>query len=120
VTEGGTLDTRALDELRESVGGDAEFLAELVDEFLADAPSQLESLRDAAAAEDAETCRRAAHTLKGNARTFGAEKLALLCLEVETAAAAGDLGVARARVEAISEAWSEVRSELLPLRGGSS
>jgi histidine phosphotransfer protein HptB len=120
VTEDRTLDTRALDELRESVGGDAEFFSELVDEFLADAPRQLESLRDAAAAEDAETCRRAAHTLKGNARTFGAEKLASLCLEVETAAAAGDLDVARVRLDAIAEAWSEVGSELLALRGGSS
>src|SRR4051812_37763268 len=49
-TEGlrSALDTGTLDELRNSVGGDQEFLAELIDDLLADAPAQLESLREAA------------------------------------------------------------------------
>ena len=36
------LDNAVLDELRESVGDDSEFLAELIDTFVADAPGQLE------------------------------------------------------------------------------
>ena len=80
-----------LGELRESVGDDPEFLAELVDDFLADAPAQLESLREAATSGDAAGARRAAHTLKGNSRTFGAGELASLCQEAETAAGEGDL-----------------------------
>ena len=42
-----------LGELRESVGDDPEFFAELVGDFLADAPDQLESLRGTAASGDA-------------------------------------------------------------------
>ena len=58
-----------------------------------------QTLREAAATGEAETARRAAHTLKGNGRTFGAEGLASLCLEAETAAAAGDLDAVRQRLE---------------------
>ena len=36
------LDKAVLSELRESVGDDPEFVAELIDDFLADAPSQLD------------------------------------------------------------------------------
>ena len=118
MTEGGTLDTRVLDELRESIGGDEAFFSELVDEFLADAPRQLQSLREAATAGDAEACRRAAHTLKGNGRTFGAEELAALCLEVETAAAAGDLDAVLPRLEEIDQAWEQVRAALDAARDG--
>ena len=49
----GALDNAVLGELRESVGDDPEFVAELVDDFLADAPIQLESLREAATSGDA-------------------------------------------------------------------
>ena len=51
------LDNAVLGELRESVGDDPEFLAELVDDFLADAPTQLESLREAATSGDATRAR---------------------------------------------------------------
>ena len=47
------LDTAVLSELRESVGDDPEFLAELIDDFIADAPAQLASLREAATSGDA-------------------------------------------------------------------
>lgn len=110
------LDRQVLDALSDSVGGDREFFAELIDELLADAPRQLQALRDAATAGDAETTRRAAHTLKGNGRTFGAAELASLCQEVEAAAANGDLGVALSRSAEISEAWERVRAALVAER----
>jgi HPt (histidine-containing phosphotransfer) domain-containing protein len=111
----GALDTGRLDELRVSVGDDDEFFAELVDEFLADAPVQLESLRAALSSGDADSARRAAHTLKGTGRTFGAETLASLCQEVETAAAAGDLGTGLARIDGIDQEWARAQSELVAL-----
>ena len=110
------LDTGTLDELRDSMGGDDEFFAELVDEFLADGPVQLESLRTALSSGDADSARRAAHTLKGTGRTFGAETLASLCQEVETAAAAGDMDAGLARIDGIDHEWARVQSELVPLR----
>lgn len=109
---------RALDELRDSVGGDHEFLAELVDDFLADAPAQLESLRAAASSGDADTARRAAHTMKGTSRTFGAGALASLCADAEAAAGEADLDGVRARLDGIDEEWARVRGELLVFRDG--
>ena len=112
------LDHRVIGELRESVGGDQAFVAELIDELLDDAPRQLETLRSAATGGDAEGARRSAHTLKGNARTFGASTLAELCLEAETAAASDELDVVIARLDAIDTAWEQVRSALIDARDG--
>ena len=106
------LDRRVLDDLRESVGGDQAFVAELIDELLADAPIQLASLREATATGDAETARRAAHTLKGNGRTFGAAEFSSLCQEAEAAAAAGDLDAVAQRLDAIDASWEQVRAAL--------
>jgi len=112
------LDKDVLGELRESVGDDPEFLAELIDEFVEDAPGQLESLRAAATAGDATSARRAAHTLKGNSRTFGAGDLASLCQETEAAAGAGNLDGVLSRVDEIDREWARVCRELLALRNG--
>lgn len=91
------LDQGALDELRR-LGGD-EFLTELVDTFLADAPAQLAGLH----ASDVDEVRRAAHTLKSNGATFGAGRFSELCRELEELAKSGDLAGASdlaARIEA--------------------
>lgn len=106
------LDRRVLDDLRESVGGDQAFVAELIDELLADAPIQLASLREATATGDAETARRAAHTLKGNGRTFGAAEFSSLCQEAEATAATGDLDAVAQRLDAIDASWEQVRAAL--------
>jgi HPt (histidine-containing phosphotransfer) domain-containing protein len=114
----GAVDDVVLGELRESVGNDPDFLAELIDDFLADAPTQLESLREAAGSGDAERAMRAAHTLKGASRTFGAAELASLCQDAESAAGAGDLGAVLARVNEIDGEWARVGADLLVLRDG--
>ena len=83
------VDSAALDRLRESVG--EEFLGELVGTFLDDAPAQLTTLRGAFERGDAEEARRAAHTLKSNGATFGAEGFSELCRQLEEKAKASDL-----------------------------
>ena len=110
------VDYAVLDELCKSVGDDPVFVAELVDELLQDAPAQLESLRGAASSGDATGARRAAHTLKGNGRTFGAGGLASLCQEAETAAAAGDLDGVLSRLDEIQGEWRRVCAELVVWR----
>ena len=112
------LDDAVLGELRQSVGDDPEFLAELIDDFLADAPVQLESLRRAAGAGDAVLARRAAHTLKGNSRTFGAGQLASICQEAEAAAVADKLDAVLSRLDEIEREWARVSTELVALRDG--
>jgi HPt (histidine-containing phosphotransfer) domain-containing protein len=116
--EDGAVDTGALDELRASVGNDPEFFAEIVGDFLTEAPDQLDALRAALASGDAPRAARAAHTLKGTSRTFGAGGLAALCQEVEAAAGSGDLETGSARIDRIDGEWARVQSELAALRDG--
>jgi HPt (histidine-containing phosphotransfer) domain-containing protein len=115
---GDTLDVRALDALRETVGGDQEFLSELISEFLADAPRQLDSLRAAAASGDAETARRAAHTLKSHGATFGVKRLEAACRTLEAHAREDDLGDVEGLVVEIEDALAESRPALEELAAG--
>ena len=113
---GNSIDTGSIAELRANVGGDGEFLVELIDEFLADAPVQLESLREALGSGDVERARRAAHTLKGTSRTFGAEALGLLCQEAEAAVGVEEIDASLARLDGLDAEWARVRNELLTIR----
>lgn len=85
------LDDAAVAALRDTVGGDAEFLSELVSEFLADLPVQVAGLRSAVAAGDAGEARRIAHTLKSHGATFGVSRLETSCRELESRAHDGRL-----------------------------
>jgi HPt (histidine-containing phosphotransfer) domain-containing protein len=98
------LDRAALDELAEMTGGDPEFLGELIETFYADGSDLLATIESSASGGDTAALRRAAHTLKSNARTFGAAALGEVCQEIEERAAGGNLGgvvelVERARGE---------------------
>jgi HPt (histidine-containing phosphotransfer) domain-containing protein len=75
----------------ESVGQDPQLLGEIVAAFRAEAPLLLADLRQAAVAGDQESLRRAAHTLKGTLRYFGAESVAELAFGVETLSRDGHL-----------------------------
>ncbi len=68
------LDPAVLQGLSDTVGAD--FVAELVETFASEAPAMLAELRAAQTAGAAERLRRAAHSLKSNAHTFGALRLA--------------------------------------------
>ena len=75
------IDAATFAELQDSAG--AEFAAELVGTFFEEAPGMLAELRSARTAGDADRFRRAAHSLKSNANTFGALRLAALARELE-------------------------------------
>jgi len=110
------LDPAALDTLRE-IGGD-EFLGELVDSFLAEAPSLLGEIRDAMESGNAENARRAAHTLKSNAATFGANALSELCRELEELARTGDVAGADELLGQVGVEYARVEAALAALREG--
>ena len=61
----------------------AEFVVELVDTFLEEAPGMLAEMRSAQAAGRADAFRRAAHSLKSNSNTFGATRLAEMARSLE-------------------------------------
>lgn len=75
------IDRAVFGELQQSTGAD--FVVELVDTFAQEAPSMLAELRAAHAAGEAERFRRAAHSLKTNANTFGAIALGAKARELE-------------------------------------
>ena len=106
------IDTAAFDELLETVGGDREFLAELIETYLSDSPGLFAELRAAIAAGDAAAARRAAHTLKSTSASFGATDLSAQCREIEAAAAAGDLVGLEERVDRAEEAYRAVEAAL--------
>jgi HPt (histidine-containing phosphotransfer) domain-containing protein len=66
------LDTTRLDELRAAVGDSYDMM---IDMFPESAREELDALRAALDVGDAPTARRAAHTLKGVAASFGATRL---------------------------------------------
>ena len=76
-----TIDITTFKELQEAAGAD--FVVELVDTFLEEAPQMVKELRAALAEGDADKFRRAAHSLKSNSHTFGALKLGAMARELE-------------------------------------
>ena len=76
----------------------------------------LEELRGALAAADSETVRRAAHTLKSNAATFGATGLSEACAELEGCARIGDLTDGEHSLRQIEAAYAAVVPELAAMR----
>lgn len=75
------IDNATFVELQANTGAD--FVVELVDAFLDDAPALFDALRAAQASGDANAFRRAAHSLKSNGNTFGALELGALARELE-------------------------------------
>jgi HPt (histidine-containing phosphotransfer) domain-containing protein len=100
------LDPAALEGLRE-IGGD-EFVTNLIETFLADAPPLLAVLSSA----DVDEVRRAAHTLKSNGATFGATRFSELCRELEMLARTGELAGAPDLAVRIEAEYARVVEEL--------
>lgn len=108
----GIIDETVFHELCESAGTD--FANELVDTFAEEAPGMAAQLRAARAAGEAEGFRRAAHSLKSNALTFGALRLAQLARELEQ----GGLPVDAQRTEDLEGAINEALQALRALGRG--
>ncbi len=109
-----TIDRATFDALRETTG--AEFVAELVDTFLEEAPAMLSELRGAYAAGDADRFRRAAHSLKSNSNTFGATTLGALARELELGGIAKAAEGGGAALEALTQEYARVAAALTEMR----
>ena len=104
-----SIDLKIFNELREATGAD--FISELVHAFLEAAPVQIAQMRSALTASDVEAFRRAAHTLKSNAATFGAAELSALARELEMLGRENNLAVGN-RIEVLNEAFERVKNRL--------
>jgi histidine phosphotransfer protein HptB len=108
------LDDSTLAELLASVDGDTEFVVQLIETYLADAPQQLSAIDAAAAAANAVNLVRPAHTLKSSSATVGALRLAALSRRLEMAGRSGSLedGTVRADLEALPGEWAATAEAL--------
>jgi CheY-like chemotaxis protein len=84
---GAPLDPASLERLKKMLGSKAAaMLPSLIDSFFKDGAKLQASAQQAIEQGNAPELRRAAHTLKSNARNFGALKLGELCQELENRA----------------------------------
>jgi HPt (histidine-containing phosphotransfer) domain-containing protein len=118
VTDGGPLDRPTYDALLKMVGGDREFVAELVDTYLADAVDQLAGLDAAIAAGDVAALVRPAHSLKSSSLNVGALQLGEVARQLEEQGREGRfegavelVADARSRFEAVRVALLDRRAE---------
>ena len=108
------IDAATFAELQASAGAD--FVEELVDTFREEAPPMLAELKRALSAEQAEPFRRAAHSLKSNANTFGALALGGLARDLELGGL--DAGRQPGALERLDEAYEHAAKALKELGGG--
>ena len=110
------IDKTVFAELQESAG--AEFVDELVDTFIEEAKGLLAELRSARADSHADRFRRAAHSLKTNANTFGASRLGSLARELELKGLDADPARDTAAIAALEAEYARAASALKDLCNG--
>ena len=110
------IDAATFAELQAAAG--SEFVAELVDTFLEEAPAMLADLREAQRSAQAERFRRAAHSLKSNCQTFGALELGEMARALELGGLNADPARDAAALDALEAAYARAASELKELSHG--
>ena len=110
------IDPAVYAELRTTTG--PEFAAELVNTFLEEAPGMLAELRGARAGGDTDRFRRAAHSLKSNANTFGAVSLAAKARDLELKGFDADPGRDLSALAALDAEYAAAAAALKALRNG--
>ncbi len=106
------IDAATFAELQDTAG--AEFVSELIGTFLEEAPQMLGELRAAMAGASADRFRRAAHSIKSNANTFGALRLGEMARELEL----GGLATDAAPIDALQAEYERVAAALQDLAHG--
>ena len=108
------IDQVTFDELKQMSG--AEFINELIDTFLEDSPKLIDEIKSALGVNNADAFRRAAHSMKSNAATFGASQLAALAKELEMLGKENKLHETGDKLSVLEEAYESVREELKRLK----
>jgi len=108
------LDTSAVERLRATMGQGFE---ELLSTFLEDSRELVDTIRRALGRKDTDAFRRAAHSLKSNAASFGATTLSSLAKELETLARSGSVDGAAPRVERLAVECERVARALREVDG---
>ena len=110
------IDKAVFKELRDNAGAD--FITGLVQTFAEEAPQMLADLRAARAAADTDRFRRAAHSLKSNAATFGAVDAVALARTLELDGLAASPALDEAAIDALQAALDRALAALQELARG--
>jgi len=78
-----------------------------VAQFVDGVPAQIDDLREALQARDAESARLIAHRIRGAAGIFAKQELSDRALDVEEAARCGDLSAARELTDVLAESLQD-------------
>ena len=109
-----SIDHTVFSELQATAG--VEFATELVGTFLDEAPGMLAELRQALSDRDDVRFRRAAHSLKSNAATFGATRLGALARDLEHTGLAAGQQQTTAALAALEADFAKVAAALISLK----
>ena len=93
-------------------GGDPDFLAGLVDEFIDDASNLMNEIRQSVEGASAPRLQQSAHTLKSSAAMFGAAEMSLTCEELEEMGSKGTLSEAAKALALLEAQFSAVERDL--------
>ncbi|HEX5240394.1 MAG TPA: Hpt domain-containing protein [Candidatus Limnocylindrales bacterium] len=99
------VDLGVVDALRESVGGDDDFVRELIETYVGEGGDHLTALAHAVASGDAAAAVRPAHTLKSSSASVGAMRLSELCRSIEAATREGRSDGLADQVESVRATW---------------
>ena len=95
---------------------DPAFLVELIDMYLTDSPELIEQIKTGLVNGDIESVRRAAHSLKSNSLTFGANRLGNAARELEMIAKAGTLEGADLKLAVVEVEYAQLEPLLVELK----
>lgn len=110
---GAPLDTKTLQSLRKMAGARATVvLAQIIDNYLTEAPQLLQAMRGAVVKGDAAALQQAAHKLRSASANLGATTLSQLCKALEALGCAGTTAEALAGVLQVESVYETVKAAL--------
>jgi signal transduction histidine kinase/DNA-binding response OmpR family regulator/HPt (histidine-containing phosphotransfer) domain-containing protein len=110
-TQSEGLDAGVFVTLRQMLGQD-QFLAEVIDIYLDDAPKLLQVMKKAVAQGKVTSLQQAAHTLKSSSAIFGATSLSHFCQELEVSGSTGTWAKAVALMSQVETEYEKVQTAL--------
>lgn len=112
-----TIEKEIVEKAKEWVNDYGEdFLVELIDVYLEEAPGQLAQLQVAADGRDPEAVSREAHSFKSSSANLGAITLATIARQLEVAGRSGDTETLAAGVRQLAATFTQVKTVLEALR----
>ena len=107
------LDAGVLQTFRQTMGANASaFLAQLIDIYLEETPTLLQTIRTAVDQSDAVAMKQTAHTLKSSSASLGAISFSQRCQELETMGHSGTTARASELLAQIESEYEQVKTAL--------